>query len=130
MRDDSDHAFNGNGAARAGACPSWQHGYSGLQWQLMDVLLVTPSNAGAHSALVMMALMALLQAPLQALAGAPHDLPCARGGCASVNGRACPAPYNQCPPLGGGGTSVGVTGAQTCEPGEPGCRQGRQCQVR
>ena len=76
----------------------------------------------------MLALRQLLQ--IVALGGDPYDLPCPKGGCASVNGRTCPAPYNQCPALGGGGTSIGSTGAPTCDPGTAGCKQGFQCQAR
>lgn len=65
-----------------------------------------------------------------ALGGNPFDLPCPQGGCAGINGRTCPSPYNQCPPLGGDGTSVGSTGAPTCDPGTPDCKQGVQCQLR
>ena len=75
-----------------------------------------------------MLLLLLLTAPA---VDPPYDGPCPRGGCAGASGRTCPPRYNQCPPLGADGTSLGPkTGAPTCEPGSPGCKQGMQCQPR
>lgn len=81
--------------------------------------------------LVLLLLLAAAAAATAAAAAGPYDGPCPKGGCAGAIGRRCPRPFNQCPAIGVDGTSLGpTTGAPTCEPGSPGCKQGRQCQSR